>query len=105
MRAAPCVLGLPARSHAVSRWRCSVDAERTPRHAPPRRRVLAQRGLHEFEVCTLGNLAPSNAEEAKALAPSLDLPVHAHLSLEVRASSRRAAAGAALTDALSPLLP
>jgi hypothetical protein len=46
--------------------------------------VLATRGLHEFEVCALGNLAPSNAEEAKALAPSLDLPIHAHLSAEVR---------------------
>jgi len=41
--------------------------------------VLAQRGLHEFEVCTLGNLAPSNAEEARALVPSLDLPVDLEL--------------------------
>jgi hypothetical protein len=36
------------------------------------RRVLASRGLLEFEVSALGNLAPSNAEEAKALVPSLD---------------------------------
>ncbi len=35
-------------------------------------RALASRGLHEFEVSVLGNLAPSNAEEAKALVPSLD---------------------------------
>ena len=47
-----------------------------------RRRVLAQRGLHEFEVCTLGNLAPSTAEEAKALAPSLELPIDLELNPE-----------------------
>ena len=48
------------------------------------RRVLAQRGLHEFEVCTLGNLAPSTAEEAKALAPSLELPIDLELNPEAR---------------------
>jgi|LakMenEpi03Aug12_release.lakeMendotaPanAssembly.Ray.scaffolds.fasta_scaffold5114512_1 hypothetical protein len=48
----------------------------------PRCRVLAQRGLHEFEVCTLGNLAPSTAEEAKALAPSLELPIDLELNPE-----------------------
>jgi hypothetical protein len=64
--------------------------------------VLATRGLHEFEVCALGNLAPSNAEEAKALAPSLDLPIHAHLSAEVRTEARqrrRAERSARRTDA------
>ena len=35
-------------------------------------RVLAGRGLHEYEVSAVGNLAPSNADEAKALVPSLD---------------------------------
>ena len=44
--------------------------------------MLAQRGLHEFEVCTLGNLAPSTAEEAKALAPSLELPIDLELNPE-----------------------
>ena len=38
-------------------------------------RALASRGLHEFEVSVLGNLALSSAEEAKALVPSLD-PEH-----------------------------
>ena len=38
---------------------------------------MAARGLHEFEVSAIGNLAPSNAEEAKALVPSLDPAVHA----------------------------
>lgn len=51
-------------------------------------RVLAQRGLHEFEVCALGNLAPSNAEEAKALAPSLDLPIDLQLIPEARVACR-----------------
>ena len=34
--------------------------------------MLARQGLHEFEVSSLANLGPSNAEEAKALVPSLD---------------------------------
>ncbi len=52
-------------------------------------------------MCALGNLAPSNAEEAKALAPSLDLPVETQTREDVRArrcrggarGSRRAAHG------------
>ena len=32
--------------------------------------------MHEFEVSAIGNLAPTNAEEAKALVPSLDPLVH-----------------------------
>ena len=51
--------------------------------------MLASRGLHEFEVCTLGNLAPNTAEEAKALAPSLELPPDPELNAEVRAAAAR----------------
>jgi hypothetical protein len=66
--------------------------------APPRCRVLAQRGLHEFEVCALGNLAPSNAEEAKALAPSLDLPIDLQLIPEARVACRARERCAHTTD-------
>ncbi|KQJ92911.1 DNA-directed RNA polymerase II subunit 4 [Brachypodium distachyon] len=35
------------------------------------RETLSRYGLHEFELCTLGNLCPDTADEAKALVPSL----------------------------------
>ena len=35
------------------------------------RETLSRYGLHEFELCTLGNLCPDTADEAKALIPSL----------------------------------
>ena len=60
--------------------------------------MLAQRGLHEFEVCTLGNLAPSTAEEAKALAPSLELPVDLELNPEARSRCATSAYALRPTD-------
>uniref|UniRef100_N1QYV2 RNA polymerase Rpb4/RPC9 core domain-containing protein n=1 Tax=Aegilops tauschii TaxID=37682 RepID=N1QYV2_AEGTA len=36
------------------------------------RETLSRYSLVEFELCTLGNLCPDTADEAKALVPSLD---------------------------------
>merc|ERR1712157_158269 len=36
-----------------------------------REKVLGNRGLHEFEIASLANLAPESPDEAKALIPSL----------------------------------
>ncbi|XP_047076204.1 DNA-directed RNA polymerase II subunit 4-like [Lolium rigidum] len=35
------------------------------------RETLSRYSLHEFELCTLGNLCPDTADEARALVPSL----------------------------------
>jgi len=37
-------------------------------------RDLEKQPFHEFEVAQLGNLCPEDADEAKALVPSLALP-------------------------------
>lgn len=42
---------------------------RTLTHDLPR--VLTRKGLEEYEIASLANLAPENAEEAKTLIPSL----------------------------------
>ena len=46
----------------------------TPSSPPPPfvRETLQKQKLHKFEVACLANLAPSTAEEAKALLPSLE---------------------------------
>mmetsp|Transcript_25148 Transcript_25148/g.63248 ORF Transcript_25148/g.63248 Transcript_25148/m.63248 type:complete len:137 (+) Transcript_25148:54-464(+) len=36
------------------------------------RKTLERNQLHQFEVATVGNLCPAEAEEAKALVPSLE---------------------------------
>eukprot|EP00899_Mesostigma_viride_P023933 jgi/Mesvir1/4724/Mv11592-RA.1 len=47
------------------------------------RQILESKGLHHFEIGTIGNLVPATAEEAKALVPSLkDQALHPDLDDE-----------------------
>ena len=50
------------------------DAHARPQSAPAARSELEKQPIVEFEVAQLGNLCPEDADEAKALIPSLALP-------------------------------
>jgi hypothetical protein len=55
-------------------FRCCAAAQPRNSRAWSAPRELEKQNLHEFEVAQLGNLCPEDADEAKALVPSLALP-------------------------------